>query len=87
VIILQYPSEVYPANLNPFQRANAALVVLARNSEKDQLMSSIRSLETKFNNKHGYPWVIMNEEPFTDDFKHDIKRMTRHEVIFREWQS
>ena len=85
--LLQYPPEVYPADLNPFQRANAALVVLVRNSEREQIMSSMRSLETKFNNKHGYPWVMMNEEPFTDEFKKDVKRMTRHEVIFREWRA
>lgn len=77
---------MYPADLNPFQRANAALVVLVRNSERVQIMSSMRSLETKFNNKHGYPWVMMNEEPFTDEFKNDIRRMTRHEVIFRKSQ-
>jgi alpha 1,2-mannosyltransferase len=32
-------------------------------------LRSIRDIEDRFNRKYGYPYVLLNEEPFTDDFK------------------
>jgi Glycolipid 2-alpha-mannosyltransferase len=29
----------------------------------------VREMEDRFNHKHGYPWVFLNEQPFSDDFK------------------
>lgn len=37
-----YPPDVYPAALNPYKRANAALVSLVRNNEKDSMRDSMR---------------------------------------------
>lgn len=84
IYFIQRQSEVYPSDLNPFRRANAALVVLVRNIEKEKMIQSMISLERRFNSKNGYPWVMLNNEPFSDDFKRDISRQTRHEVIFGE---
>jgi alpha 1,2-mannosyltransferase len=50
-------------------RANATFVVLARNSELDGTVQSIRDMEDRFNRRHGYPYVLLNEVPFTDEFK------------------
>ncbi|KAK4058920.1 hypothetical protein OIO90_000366 [Microbotryomycetes sp. JL221] len=76
------PPDVYPAALNPYKRANAALVALVRNGEKDAMQNSMRSVEAKFNRKFGYPWVFMNDEPFTEEFKQAVLSMTRSEVKF-----
>ncbi|KAK4053756.1 hypothetical protein OIV83_001412 [Microbotryomycetes sp. JL201] len=76
------PPDVYPAALNPYKRANAALVALVRNGEKDAMQNSMRSVEAKFNRKFGYPWVFMNDEPFTEEFKKAVLSMTRSEVKF-----
>lgn len=54
---------------NVTRRANAAFVVLARNNEWAQVVSSMKQLENTFNRKFGYPWVFLNDEPFSDDFK------------------
>ncbi|VEU19425.1 DEKNAAC100567 [Brettanomyces naardenensis] len=63
-------------------RANAAFVVLARNSELDGVLSSIRSLERHFNQWFNYPWIFLNDEVFTDEFKDEVKAATSGKVRF-----
>jgi hypothetical protein len=50
-------------------KANAVILMLARNRELAGAMSSMRQLEEKFNHQFKYPWVFLNEEPFTEEFK------------------
>jgi len=50
-------------------RANATFVILCRNSDIHGAVRSIRSIEDRFNRKYRYPYVFLNEEPFTDEFK------------------
>ncbi|KAE9389454.1 glycosyl transferase [Gymnopus androsaceus JB14] len=45
-----------------FERENATLVFLSRNSELKGVLSSMRSLENRFNRKYQYPWVFLNDE-------------------------
>ena len=51
------------------RRASATLLMLARNSDVDNAVRSVREMEDRFNRKYRYPWVFLNEEPFSDDFK------------------
>src|SRR5216683_1256431 len=53
-------------------RANATLVMLARNSDLEGAVQAVREMEDRFNRNYNYPWVFLNEEPFTDDFKRCI---------------
>lgn len=50
-------------------RANATFVILARNTDIDGTVRSIRSIEDRFNREYQYPYVFLNEVPFTDEFK------------------
>lgn len=50
-------------------RANATFVMLARNTDVNGAVQSIRSIEDRFNREYGYPYVFLNEEPWTDEFK------------------
>lgn len=50
-------------------RANATMLMLVRNSEIDTAAQSVQELEDKFNKRFGYPWIFLNDEPFTDEFK------------------
>jgi hypothetical protein len=50
-------------------RANATLLMLARNSDVDDAVRAVRELEDRFNHKYRYPWVFLNEQSFSDDFK------------------
>lgn len=63
-------------------RVNAAFVVLVRNSELYALRSSMRYLEDRFNHKYNYPWIFLNEEPFTEEFKNMTSMMTNAQVNY-----
>ena len=68
----EVPDKYYMApehNVTQPRRANATILMLARNSDTDSAVRSVRELEDKFNRKYKYPWVFLNEEPFSDDFK------------------
>jgi Glycolipid 2-alpha-mannosyltransferase len=49
-------------------RANATLLMLARNTEIDGVVRSVREVEDRFNRNYRYPWVFLNEQYFSDDF-------------------
>lgn len=63
-------------------RANGAIVMLARNSELEDVVSSMRSMERHFNQWFKYPWVFLNDEEFSSDFKTEIFKHTEAEVEF-----
>lgn len=63
-------SSPQPVDTDPPQRlANATFVILSRNSDLGPVMTSMQQIEDRFNSRHGYPWVILNDEPFTEEFK------------------
>lgn len=64
------------------EKANAVLVVLARNSELDGVIESMSTLERHFNQWFNYPWVFLNDEEFTDEFKESVKEYTNSKVEF-----
>lgn len=53
----------------PARKANAAFVILARNGDLKGISSSVKQMEDRFNKKFKYPYVFLNEEPFSDEFK------------------
>jgi len=64
------------------RRANATFVLLARNSDLEGVVDSIRQMEDRFNHKYKYPWVLLNEEPFTDTFKSRVRVLTDAPISF-----
>lgn len=64
------------------RRANAAFVLLARNSDLNGVITSMKQMEDRFNKKFQYPYVFLNEEPFSDEFKNRITELTDAEVKF-----
>lgn len=50
-------------------RANATFVILARNEDLWPILGSIRSMEDRFNSRYHYPYVFLNEVPFSEEFK------------------
>jgi alpha 1,2-mannosyltransferase len=67
-------------NIGP--RANAAFVVLLQNKDLHDMRKTMRNLESVFNRKHGYPYVFLNNVPFTEHFKTHIRAMTTAPVKF-----
>ena len=50
------------------RKANATFVVLARNSDIQGVVMSMKQAEDRFNKEFRYPWVFLNEEPFDENF-------------------
>lgn len=64
------------------RRANATFVLLCRNNDLPGVVSSIQQMEDRFNRHHNYPWVLLNEEPFTEDFKRRVSVLTDAPISF-----
>lgn len=61
---LQWPEDV------SFQRngtEKATMVMLVRNREIREALSSMRNVEDRFNRKFHYPWTFLNDKPFTKE--------------------
>ncbi|KAJ7273727.1 glycosyltransferase family 15 protein [Mycena haematopus] len=69
-------------NVSLGRKANATFVFLCRNEEIDGVVASIQSVEDRFNRKYRYPWIFLNDEPFTEDFKLRIGILTDAPVSF-----
>lgn len=63
------PSPYWSTASNASALMNATILMLARNSEVDDAVRSVRDLEDKFNHRYNYPWVFLNEEEFSAEFK------------------
>lgn len=50
--------------------------------EKDDIAATIRNLEDKFNKNFHYPYVFLNNEPFTDEFKDAMRAASPAEMQF-----
>lgn len=68
-------------------RTNATLLALVRNEEADDMVLSMRDLERTFNRKFNYPWLFLNDVPFTEDFKKKISAETKAKVTFGKHHS
>ncbi|KAJ2442867.1 hypothetical protein GGF42_006819 [Coemansia sp. RSA 2424] len=67
---------------NEDSRANASFVVLIRNREMNEFRATMRQLEDRFNGKYHYPYLFLNDEPFTDEFMQTIAASTTSNVTF-----
>ncbi|RKP35027.1 nucleotide-diphospho-sugar transferase, partial [Dimargaris cristalligena] len=64
------------------KRVKAAFVVLVRNSDVHEMRATMRELEDRFNSKYNYPYVFLNNEPFSDEFKEMTSAMTKGNTTF-----
>ena len=62
------PSVPLGVNATNGSRANATFVILARNSDLEGTIRAVRSIEDRFNRGYQYPYVFLNDEPFTNEF-------------------
>ncbi|RCH77894.1 hypothetical protein CU098_000316, partial [Rhizopus stolonifer] len=53
----------------PVKKAKAAIVILVRNKEQEAIAQTIVNFQDKFNKNFDYPYVFLNEVPFTPQFK------------------
>lgn len=67
---------------NQIGTENATMVMLVRNSELEGALQSMRSLEDRFNRHYKYPYVFLNEVPFSDEFKERTSLMASGETYY-----
>ncbi|KAJ7155950.1 glycosyltransferase family 15 protein [Mycena crocata] len=84
--IVQYfrPTQSFHNNTHTSsgRRANATFVFLCRNSDVNGAVTSVRSMEDRFNKNFNYPWVFLNDEPFTEEFIRRVSVVTDAPVSF-----
>lgn len=61
---------------------SACFVVLVRNSELGGIASTIRQIEQRFNAKHKYPYVFLNDDDFTQEFVDTTSALTEAETQY-----
>lgn len=61
---------------------NASFVVLCRNSDLGGALWSVQQMEDRFNRRFGYPWVFLNDEPFTKEFQELVSVLTDAPISF-----
>ncbi|KAJ2082387.1 hypothetical protein H4R24_001623 [Coemansia sp. RSA 988] len=68
--------------LNFERRANASFVVLIRNKELEDFLPTLRQLDQRFNNRFHYPYLFLNDEPFSNEFMRMVAASTTNNVTF-----
>ena len=63
-------------------KANACIIFLLRNSDLKTFVKTLHNVEMNFNFKHKYPYVLFNDEEFTDEFKTTTRNLTQATVEF-----
>lgn len=63
-------------------REKAVIFILCRNSDLNDLKETLKNFEEKFNAKFKYPYVILNNDDFTDDFKNQINEIVSTKVEY-----
>lgn len=66
----------------PKNRVKAAFVILARNSDLNGVRFAMRQVEDRFNRKFNYPYVFLNEEDFTSEFKALTATLTKANTFY-----
>lgn len=70
-----YDDDLSAPGASPRHRENATFVMLARNVDVEGAVDAVRKLEDRFNRNFNYPWVFLNDEPFSDDFKRRVSNV------------
>ncbi|CAG8482567.1 4854_t:CDS:2 [Dentiscutata erythropus] len=71
-----------PDNTRQIGKANACFVVLIRNSDLHEFRNTMRQLEDRFNHKYNYPYVFLNDVPFTEEFKKLTSALTKSKTEY-----
>ncbi|KAJ3264526.1 alpha 1,2-mannosyltransferase 2.4.1, partial [Blyttiomyces sp. JEL0837] len=60
----------------------AVLFGLVRNSDIEELITTMLQIEHNFNSRYHYPYVFVNDADFTDEFKRKVLAVTDSKVTF-----
>jgi alpha 1,2-mannosyltransferase len=71
-----------PPQTSSEPRAKAAFVILTRNAELFGMKRTVQQIEDRFNHHYNYPYIFLNDEPFTDEFQEHMRALTSSHVEF-----
>lgn len=80
IFFKNFQHEYKPLYGNSLQ--NATLMTLCRNSDLYEMLETIQSVEDRFNSQYHYPWVFLNDENFTTEFKSRVSSLVSGDVKF-----
>ncbi|EDO14313.1 hypothetical protein Kpol_154p1 [Vanderwaltozyma polyspora DSM 70294] len=60
----------------------ACYITLVRNDELDDMIKSIKHLQSRFKEHYKYDWIFLNDEEFTDHFRSSIENAVNSTVKF-----
>ncbi|KAI5172791.1 alpha 1,2-mannosyltransferase [Nematocida sp. LUAm3] len=63
-------------------RESACLLVLCRNSDASEIKKTLEAFEARFNREYAYPYVFLNNEEFSEEFKGIIRSVTTAPLEF-----
>ena len=67
---------------NSSNRINACIFILVKNDDLKDLIHTIKQFDKQLNHKYNYPYVLINDQEFTDEFKNKIRKNTNSVVEF-----
>lgn len=56
-------------------KVKGVILVLCRNSDREEMASTLRNFEDRFNKKYHYPYVFLNNEEFDQQFTKHIRHV------------
>ncbi|WUR05146.1 glycolipid 2-alpha-mannosyltransferase [Vairimorpha necatrix] len=65
-----------------YTKENAVIFILCRNSDLKGISGTLRNFEEMFNKQYKYPYVMVNDQEFTEEFKNTIKSIISTTVQF-----
>lgn len=68
--------------LRALSKENAVILILCRNSDADDIAVTLQNFENVFNKMYQYPYLFLNNEKFTEDFKKKIKSVITADAVF-----
>ncbi|KAI9208401.1 nucleotide-diphospho-sugar transferase [Polychytrium aggregatum] len=63
-------------------RENACIIMLARNSDRSDVLRTLQTFDPTFNARYRYPYVFFNQEPFDTAFRDAVTNATQAVVYF-----
>ena len=57
-------------------RENTTLLMLTNSWGIDGALRVVGEVEERFNRKFNYPWIFLNDEPFSDEFEQYVVRVS-----------
>ncbi|ORZ26271.1 nucleotide-diphospho-sugar transferase [Lobosporangium transversale] len=73
-----------PRPIIPTRKAKATFMMLVRNEDLYGALRTVQQIEDRFNYRYEYPYVFLNDKPFSGHFKEKMRKMSKAEMVFAQ---